>query len=97
MYTVLHNRAVKSDKQAHRLIRFRNYSKFVLSDFMSDVRYELLSFDVNNFTHIDEAWISWTNCFDIISNRHAPIKKSRLKKRSSRWINGKILKGSLNP
>ena len=92
VYTVLHNRAVKSDTQAHRLIRFRNYSKFVLSDFMSDVRYELLSFDVNNFTHIDEAWISWKNCFDIISNRHAPIKKSRLKKRSSRWINGEILK-----
>ena len=92
VYTVLHNRAVKNDTQAHRQIRFRNYNTFVLSDFMTDVRYELLSFDVNNFTHIDEAWISWKNCFDVISNRHAPIKKSRFKKRSSRWINGNILK-----
>ena len=92
VYTVLLNRAVKSDTQAHRQIRFRNYNKFVLSDFIYDVRYELLSFDVNNFTHIDEACMSWKNCSDIISNRHAPIKKSRFKKRSSRWVNGKILK-----
>ena len=92
VYTVLLNRAVKSDTQAHRQIRFRNYNKFVLSDFIYDVRYELLSFDVNNFTHIDEACMSWKNCFDVISNRHTPIKKSRFKKRSSRWVNGKILK-----
>ena len=92
VYTVLHNRVVQSDAQAHRQIRFRNYNKLALSDFITNVRNELLSFDVNNFTQMKPGCHGKIVYNYVISSRHAPIKKSIFKKLSRRWINGKILK-----
>ena len=86
IYTILD---LKSPVNIPKVVKCRNYNKFSASSFLLDI----LASDVfNNFhTQTDTcfAWGVWKQEFLRIFNKHAPIRKYKVKARCNPWISRK--------
>ena len=77
----------------HKTVKYRCYTNFDNDAFL----YRLSNSELCNdlFTKnggVEQAWLNWKTEFQRISNKHAPIKESRVKHRHNPWIGSDIIK-----
>ena len=73
----------------HKVVQFRDYKHFVSADFLLELKDKLQQHHHSNDVDCDpeKLWQSFKSIFVTLSNRHAPVKSMRLKKRYCPWIN----------
>jgi exonuclease III len=88
---------VEPNVKKHHEVRFRNYRKFVLEQFLHDccTLHDDFMMKYNNFNEtnvprvqqqLDIMWEFWKERFLKLSDKHAPFTISRLKPRHYKWI-----------
>ena len=78
----------KTPHDIHNTVTFRNYSHFEEAEFINDIQ----SNDLLNGRRREVNWDDWKSAFLCVSDKHAPIKTSRLKVRSNPWMTSDIVK-----
>ena len=85
-------------KAVHNTVQFRDYKHFVVSDFLNDLEtcfqndQNLYNTTNNETTNCPEKlWHQFKTAFQEISNKHAPTKTMRLKRRYCPWMNREII------
>ena len=92
VYTGLHRIELNKTPNVHHQIRYCNYKKFKLCDLIDAVQQAQVMFNITEFVHVNDAWLSWKDTFLTICNKHAPIRESRLKNNHNNLINDEIVK-----
>jgi hypothetical protein len=78
---------IKIPKIGHTTTQYRNMSKFNQNNFLNDLQHVNLSL-VYQFPEPDEALSFWTNTFNKIYSKHAPLQTKRVKDQLSKdWFN----------
>ena len=80
------------DEKKHKLIRFRDYKKFVENDFIYDLKHTVLFSDVLASNDPEVAWGIWKYEILQVFEKHAPVKERRLKDRQNPWVDESIVK-----
>lgn len=78
-------------KKVHTIIETRNYKHFSEETFTA----ELSNVDWESITQLEnpnDIWFNWKEKFLSIVNKHAPIKKKRIRNKRSPWLNKDICK-----
>jgi len=76
-------------KHGHKEINYRNFKSFDIEIFKECLRQAPWD-QFYSCNDANKAWELWKNNFIDALNRHAPIKKKRIKKNSVPWINKEI-------
>ncbi len=71
-------------------ICMRNYNTFHEAAFLIDI-ISSNNLQVNNTNDINMAWDKWSVSFQDICNKHAPLRKIRVRDRSNPWMTKDIL------
>ena len=79
-------------RKPHKTIRYRDYKNFNVNDFVQDVKECSTLYHEQGVNNETPSWSDWKKEFLRISDKHAPIKKSRVKERYSPWITPEIIK-----
>ena len=74
----------------HCYITSRNIKKIDIESFVSDLRQISLN-DVLDEDSIENAYEIWVNKIRFVLNKHAPVKKKRVRHRKSPWMTREIL------
>ena len=76
----------------HNSVRFRNYKSFssvaFLNELSSHEEIADISWSNNEFQC---KWESFKKCFNVVSNKHAPVTVRRLKYRCNPWVTNEII------
>ena len=92
---------LSTDSRKHKEIRFRNYKNIDLNECLSDFtnRFRETNFKLpsnldkeEKNAYLENCWKDWKSIFLEISDKHAPFKVSRLKRRTNTWITTDIVK-----
>lgn len=78
-----------SNRTTHTIIEVRNYKKFCVVNFNDDLRRTPWA-EVDNFVDPNQMWYYWKKMFLAVIDKHAPIKKKRIRNKKSPWLNAKI-------
>ena len=92
VFTCINAPPIKGD---HRTITYRCYKNFDSELFLNDVIANDVfcsTNDNNECTYVKDTWETWKSNFLCISDKHAPIKVTRVKDRHNPWINAEIIK-----
>ena len=97
-YMVYTEMNMESVTKGHNEVKYRNYTNFVLDDFINDcqlLNHEFMlrynSNDNDNLPNkLEVMWDFWKKQFLIISDKHAPFRVSRMKVRKNKWITSEI-------
>ena len=78
----------------HRTITYRCYKNFDPNLFLNDLQDADIfrDFCYSKFDDVGELWTSWKSKVLDVSNKHAPLRKCRLKNRRNPWITAEIVK-----
>jgi hypothetical protein len=80
------------NKKHHKKVEFRNLKYFNAENFQADLRsqeWELL----DNQSCVDKMWDRWKTLFITVLDKHAPIRKKRVKNKPSvPWLTNTIKK-----
>ena len=77
----------------HKTVKYRCYKNFDNDAFLYDLsNSELCNNLITKNGDVEQAWLNWKTEFQRISNKHAPIKESRVKHRHNPWIGSDIIK-----
>ena len=77
-------------KTPFRIIEYRSYKKFNKEQFCSDLK-EMPWNELNSIGCIDEAATHWESLFNRVADKHAPIKKQRVKGFKTPWVTNEVL------
>ncbi len=91
-YTVVQLKDTKRSESRYRPITIHDFKSFNPNDFNEDLSCCNLTDSVNSSNNIDEAWKMWSTKVLGVTNKHAPLKRFRLKNRSNPWISQDIVK-----
>ena len=92
-YLIYTNVNIKVDRKDHKTVRYRSYKNFVPDDYIKDLcQSEVFSREGLDDKEMEEVWHEWKNEFIRISNKHAPLRTSRVKHRNNPWITSSIVK-----
>ena len=86
-YTLLKGHTIHKHK--HKFVTYRDYKNFIPDSFLTDIQ-QLVQ--VNMTTGLSRKWEAFKSEFICFSNKHAPIKKRRLKNRFCPWNTPDIVK-----
>ena len=92
IHTVIRNCTPKLNKQEHNEIRYRCFKNFDENAFITDITNSTVFDDVKHINDVEQGWKLFKDEFIKISNKHAPIRVSRLRKRYNPWIDHNIVK-----
>ena len=89
VYTII-DLKVKHSNLNHKYATFRSYKKFNENVFIDDVKKSFVKsvFDNND---INASWEEWKCKFLTICDKHAPIRKMRVKNKNTPWIDNEVL------
>ena len=77
----------------HKTVKYRCYKNFNNDAFLYDLsNSELCTKVTTKNGDVEQARLNWKTEFQRISNKHAPIKESRVKHRHNPWIGSDIIK-----
>ena len=79
------------NNQEHNEVRFRCYKNFDASQFVDEIRNSSIIQSVLSCQNTEEAWDIFKKEFLRISDKHAPIRVSRMKDRYNPWIDNDIV------
>jgi hypothetical protein len=86
----------KIPKIGHTTIHYRNMSKFNANNFLNDLQQAHLS-HVYQFPEPDDALSFWTETFNKVYNKHAPLRTKRVKDQLSKdWFNKDVAEAIKN-
>ena len=96
-YTII---STHKPPQYHKKANIRSYKNFNADDFIEELTYQSsrLTSEWENHITIDKQeeleykWNTWKDKFIEISNKHAPLRKIRLRPDGNSWINSDIVK-----
>ena len=74
----------------HKFVYCRNLRKINLQNFKSDLS-QVSWDDVLNDTDSNNAFDVWLTKFNLVLNKHAPLRKKRVRQKESPWMNADIL------
>lgn len=83
---------VNVTRKPHKTIRYRDYKNFNAEMFLNEVKQCKVLNMQNEPTTCKPSWSDWKEAFLKISDKHAPIKVSRVKERYCPWITPSIIK-----
>ena len=81
---------VKSPPGSHKYIFSRNVKNMNEDEFLKDLP-QISWDDVIAETDVDKAYELWSVKFNAVLNKHAPIKKRRVKQKDTPWMNSEIM------
>ena len=91
-YLVYTNLICTEYKSPHHHVRFRDYRSFDPEEFLKDIeKCEILCEEANSEDTVEIEWDKWKDAFLLISDKHAPFKECRLKRRHNPWITSSII------
>ena len=77
-------------KTPSRTFEYRSYRKYNKEQFCSDLK-EMPWNEIDTFGCIDEAPTHWESLFNRVADKHAPIKKQRVKGFKTPWVTNEVL------
>ena len=86
---------VSQPKRQHNTIRYRCYRNFSADAYLADLQNTSVFTDINSLDDIhgtENKWAIWKREFLFLSDRHAPVKVTRVKYRHNPWMTTDILK-----
>ena len=78
------------NKKTAKIIKRRNFNKFVYSNFISDLHSSIILNMIYNQTNTLEAWTAWKNEFLSICQKHAPIQTCKVKCIFKPWFSKEL-------
>jgi exonuclease III len=91
-YTIF-KRGGKDKKEInHKYITYRDYKNFNEESFVTDIRNSNKLKAILNINDVNTAWLQLKEEMIKISDKHAPIKKIRVKQRNNPWVTPEIVK-----
>ena len=81
---------VKYPKAQHKYVNSRNMRRFDVDKFKTDLR-QVNWDDVLEDSDPNTAYETWAVKYNIVLNKHAPLKRKRVRQKESSWINDDIL------
>jgi hypothetical protein len=79
------------DKYVHKTIKYRDYTKFSVNDFINDLEKSGLD-EICLLSNLEDAWQKWKTTFLLAANKHCPFTERRVKNRSNSWITPDLIK-----
>ena len=84
---------VKTKVLGHKTVKYRDYSGFVTEKYINSLKEsEVFTSIQSKCSDVIDDWRKWKDEFDRISEKNAPIKCVRVKKRYNPWITSDIIK-----
>ena len=77
--------------RAHFTITYRNFRKFNLECFRNDIASHVWD-HIHNLSNPNDMWSEWKKSFLEIVDKHTPLRKARVRWRSSPWITSELKK-----
>ena len=74
----------------HKYATFRAYKNFNENAFINDVHNSFENIDFSN-DDVNRAWDEWKSKFLNLCDKHAPIRKMRVRKKHLPWVDGEVL------
>lgn len=90
IYTIVKNHSTKS-KINSRTVNIRDYKNFDPVSFNNHIMDCNLTYAVDSFSNVEDAWQIWSAKVLQVMNKHAPLKSHRVKARHNPWITRDIL------
>lgn len=78
-----------SSKTSHTITEIRNFKNFCVDDFNDDLK-NIPWGEVDKFDDPNQMWCCWKMMFLGVINKHAPLKKKRIRNKKSPWLNAGI-------
>ena len=82
------------NKATHEIKELRNFKNFNVNNFNADLE-RTLWVNVNNSGDPNEMWTYWKSKFIAIVDKHAPLKRKRIRNKKSTWLNVEIKKSMM--
>ena len=82
------------NKATHEIKELRNFKNFNVNNFNADLE-RTLWVNVNNSGDPNEMWTYWKSKFIAIVDKHAPLKRKRIRNKKSPWLNVEIKKSMM--
>ena len=79
----------------HNALTYRKFCKFNRINFRNDITSQNWD-EINNFSNPNDMWSKWKCMFLSIVDKHAPLRRMRVRVRSSPWITSELKKGMHN-
>ena len=73
-----------------RIIEFRDFKNLNERAFLDDIR-SLDALNLNQCASVNEMWTIWKENFMNICDKHAPIKRRKIRNKSNPWITKQLL------
>lgn len=83
-----------SNGTTHETKEVRNFKNFNVDNFNADLE-RTPWVNVNNFSDPNEMWTYWKSKFIEIVDKHAPLKRKRIRNKKSPWLNIEIKKSMI--
>ena len=72
-------------------LTYRKFCKFNRANFRNDIASQNWD-EINNFSNPNDMWSKWKCMFLSIVDKHAPLRRMRVRARSSPWITSELKK-----
>ena len=89
-YLIYGARKFPSLKANARIIEFRDFKNINERAFLHDIR-SLDALNLNQCVSVNEMWNIWKENFMNICDKHAPIKRRKIRNKSNPWITKQLL------
>ena len=89
-YLIYGVRKFPSLKATAQIIEFRDFKNLNERAFLDDIR-SLDALNLNQCASVNEMWTIWKENFMNICDKHAPIKRRKIRNKSNPWITKQLL------
>lgn len=76
-------------KNTHKVVYVRNFANFNVDNFRNDLQ-SLPWDDINMFDDVNETWLLWKRMFLSVVDKHAPIKRKRIRNKRNPWLTSEL-------
>ncbi len=84
-YLIYGVRKFSSLKANTRIIEFRDFKNLNERAFLDDIR-SIGTLNLHQYASANEMWLVWKENFTKICDKHAPIKRRKIRNKSNPWI-----------
>ena len=89
--TIIHGvRKFPSLKANTIIIEFRDFKNLNERAFLDDIR-SIGTLNLHQYASANEMWLVWKENFTKICDKHAPIKRRKIRNKSNPWITEQLL------
>ena len=89
-YLIYGIRKFPSVKVNTRIIEFRDFKNLNERAFLDDIR-SLGTLNLDQYASANEMWLVWKEHYAKICDKHAPIKRRKIRNKSNPWITEQLL------